>query len=1104
MGTMKEFRKQHLFFYVLFLFGGLIIASICSAREINVSPDGSGDYATIQEAIVAAVSGDVINLQPGTYTGDGNRDIFFHGKEITVRGATGEPNDVIIDCQGSSSDKHRGFNFTNGETPNSILEAVTIINGYGPMESINGNLYYSGGAICCKSSSPTINKCVIRQNIASLGGGIYCENSGPIINFCIIRENYAGTIGGGIYCYSSSPTIRNCVIKENSASNCGGGIYCEGSAATIEKCIIQDSMAVYGGGVFNDYSTTIITHCRIIGNSSSRGGGVYNQYCDEVYLNNCIVSDNLAQEGGGLLNSYSEAFVNSSTIVNNSASNRQGGGIFNTNGGMYPSTSYNLVNVNNSIIWGNKASQSYTNQHYGRIDVTYSDIEGGESGTGNIDIDPIFVEGYHLDPNSECIDAGDPNYIADVNETDIDGNQRVFGIIDMGADEFYVESPWFMVTPTTINFTANGLYTGLQLQTITINNSGTGILNWQISGLTANWFRVAPVRGQISDGNCVITILVDPMKAGYGNHTGQFTVSSADATNSPKIVSVNFNVIGPIISLTPRCSLYTIYAERNTQVEKKFVITNTGYDTLHWQIDVPDGNEWVTFVPDHGKCGRNESNEITLNIDTNGVDNGTYSIYVPINSPETSSSSLRLYVTVYTSKEIHIPQDFNTIQKGVNAAGPDDKIIVHPGRYAGFTISSSTPILTIRSVEPENPEIRAATIIESSVLTPESCRRYIQKLSLEGLSFIRNPSVATRYPPYSALYIENPYNYNECYGSEASEYIIKNCSVRDYSLGIYAAVQNKDRIKIINCEIIGKGTSSYSCSGIKIIGGVSEIRNCLITNNGTGIYLGDYSKEDYHCKTEIVNCTIADNGFGIIITDEASDVIIKNSIIYDDIYNDYDINGPEIIVAEYRGPTAGNIKIDYSLIRGGIEGISMPNTVNLSWGKGNIDTDPCFVAKGFVNDNNTPDKYWDDYWVPGDYHLRSAGWRWNKNVGYWSWDDETSRCIDAGSPGYSLGNELLAAPDDPYNLWGENLRINMGYYGGTSEASIAPYGWALLADMDNSGIVNFRDFAYLTQSYDNSGENQDGDLNRDGIIDFDDVCLFIDDWMEYTDWSFAR
>jgi hypothetical protein len=105
------------------------------------------------------------------------------------------------------------------------------------------------------------------------------------------------------------------------------------------------------------------------------------------------------------------------------------------------------ADVNNCIIWGNaQGSMGPDGDYY----VTYSCIEGGYGGEGNIDDDPCFVgdandpNNYHLRSDSPCIDTGNNEVVTDPNETDIDGEKRIIdgdsngtATVDMGADEYY-------------------------------------------------------------------------------------------------------------------------------------------------------------------------------------------------------------------------------------------------------------------------------------------------------------------------------------------------------------------------------------------------------------------------------------------------------------------------------------------------------------------------------------------------------------------------------------------------------------------------------------------------------------------------------------------
>ena len=140
----------------------------------------------------------------------------------------------------------------------------------------------------------------------------------------------------------------------------------------------------------------------------------------------------------------------------------------------------------------------------------------------------------------------------------------------------------------------------------------------------------------------------------------------------------------------------------------------------------------------------------------------------------------------------------------------------------------------------------------------------------------------------------------------------------------------------------------------------------------------------------------------------------------------------------------------------------------MHWGPGNIDTDPCFIDA-----NN------------GDCHLQSAAGRWDANSGSWVADANTSACIDAGNSGCRLASE----PSDA-----NNVRINMGAYGGTPTASKTPADWRSIADLTNDWAVDFNDLAVFVDYWLESGECIPSDLDRDGSIDFADFDILGNDW----------
>jgi hypothetical protein len=121
----------------------------------------------------------------------------------------------------------------------------------------------------------------------------------------------------------------------------------------------------------------------------------------------------------------------------------------------------------------------------------------------------------------------------------------------------------------------------------------------------------------------------------------------------------------------------------------------------------------------------------------------------------------------------------------------------------------------------------------------------------------------------------------------------------------------------------------------------------------------------------------------------------------------------------------------------------------------------------------------------GDYHLKSQAGRWDPNSQNWVLDNVTSPCIDAGNPGCPLGDE----PNDP-----NNIRINMGAYSGTDEASKSPPNWRNIADVTNNWVVDSNDLKVFVDYWLQMGECIPSDFNRSKFVDFKDHALLALNW----------
>ena len=240
----------------------------------------------------------------------------------------------------------------------------------------NRNLFFDGKEILVTSVNGP-DSCIIdcesaRRAVLFTSGESY---SSRFSGFTV--KNGYSSYGGAVSIEDSSPLIGNCIFLDNISTSDGGAVYCSGSSAKLVDCIFQDNHAGDdGGGLFLTDSSVNISNCLIYSNfATDLGGGVFcENYSSPNILNSTFYRNETDNEGGGIV-----AMTNCSP------------------------------QATSCIFWQNQPQQIYLVG--GSISVTYSDVDEGYAGTGNIYVNPVFVTGSggvcYLDATlSSCFNQG--------------------------------------------------------------------------------------------------------------------------------------------------------------------------------------------------------------------------------------------------------------------------------------------------------------------------------------------------------------------------------------------------------------------------------------------------------------------------------------------------------------------------------------------------------------------------------------------------------------------------------------------------------------------------------------------------------------------------
>ncbi|MHC4534284.1 MAG: PKD domain-containing protein [Planctomycetota bacterium] len=253
------------------------------------------------------------------------------------------------------------------------IENVTMGKGYGSIQDAIDDAQPGGEII--------VSEGIWQQNINFKGKNLMIRSVNPNDPVVVAATVIKGNNQDSVVTFSSGEDA-NCILAGFTVTGGTRGIYCSGASPTITNCTIVGNVnADMGAGMLvKDGSSPKLVNCMFISNSASvMGGGMYTENSNQILINCTFAGNSAVYFGGGIY-----CAIGSPVLTN-------------------------------CILWGDTPEEIST--FVGTPVITYSDVQGGWAGEGNIDADPLFADpvngDYHLKSQAGRWNPASQSWIAD-------------------------------------------------------------------------------------------------------------------------------------------------------------------------------------------------------------------------------------------------------------------------------------------------------------------------------------------------------------------------------------------------------------------------------------------------------------------------------------------------------------------------------------------------------------------------------------------------------------------------------------------------------------------------------------------------------------------